>query len=64
MLGLDVSPDGRRVTIDPLLPDGVNVFGASGLRVGTGSVDVKIARERGRVRVTAVQASGVSADVQ
>jgi glycogen debranching enzyme len=59
MLGLSVAPDGRRVALDPLLPDGVNRFEASNLRVGTGSLDVRIERKRGRVRVTDVQASGV-----
>jgi glycogen debranching enzyme len=60
MLGLSVSPDGARVTVDPLLPDGVNRFEASDLRVGTGSIDVRIERKSGRARVTDVQASDVS----
>jgi glycogen debranching enzyme len=64
MLGLEVSPDGRTVTIDPILPDGVNMFEARGLRVGTGSMDVKLARDRGRVRATGVQASGISVVVR
>jgi glycogen debranching enzyme len=63
MLGLEVSADGRTVTIDPLLPDGVNRFEAIGLRVGTGSIDVSLSREKGRARVIDVQASGVSVAV-
>jgi glycogen debranching enzyme len=61
MLGLSVSPDGARVTLDPLLPLGVGRFDVSGLRVGTGSIDVRIERKGGRARVTDLQASGVSA---
>jgi glycogen debranching enzyme len=64
MLGLDVSADGRTVTIDPLLPDGVNRFEVSGMRVGTGSVDVHLSREKGRARAIDVQASGVSVAVR
>src|SRR6185503_2702874 len=64
MLGLEVSPDGRAVTIDPILPDGVNRFEAIGLHVGTGSIDLQIARDRGRARAIDVQASGVSVVVR
>ncbi|MDQ2913254.1 MAG: hypothetical protein M3T56_08365 [Chloroflexota bacterium] len=60
MLGLSVSADGSRVTLDPLLPDGVNRFEASDLRVGTGTIDVRLERKRGRARVTDVQVSDVS----
>jgi len=60
MLGLEVSADGTSVTLDPLLPDGVSEFEAFDLRVGTGTIDVRLARERGRVRVGSVQASGIS----
>jgi glycogen debranching enzyme len=60
MLGLSVAADGRTVALDPLLPDGVNRFEATGLRVGTGSIDVRLERKRGRVRALSVQASGVS----
>jgi glycogen debranching enzyme len=60
MLGLEVSPDGRTVTIDPILPDGVSRFEVSGMRVGTGSIDLKLSRERAGVRAIGVQASGVS----
>jgi glycogen debranching enzyme len=61
MLGLEVAPDGSSVTFDPLLPEGVNRFEAKGLRVGRGTIDVRIARVHGRVRVSDVQASGVRA---
>ena len=60
MLGLSVAPDGGTVGFDPLLPAGVDRFEASGLRVGTGVIDVRLERTRGRVRVTSVQASGIS----
>src|SRR4029077_3533232 len=60
MLGLSVAPDGSRVTLDPLLPQSVNRFEAKGLRVGTGSIDVRIERKRGRVRLADVQATGVA----
>jgi glycogen debranching enzyme len=59
MLGLTVSPDGARITLDPLLPDGVNRFEASDLRVGTGKVAIRVERKRDRA-VTDVQATGVS----
>jgi hypothetical protein len=61
MLGLSVGPDGSAVTLDPLLPDGVGRFEASGLRVGTGSINVRIERKGGRARVTDLRATGVSA---
>ena len=61
MLGLSVGPDGGAVTLDPLLPDGVNRFEASSLRVGTGSIDVRIERKGGRARVTELRASSVRA---
>ena len=60
MLGLEVAPDGKSLTLDPLLPDGLDRFEARGLHVGTGAIDVQITRARGRARVTGVQASGVS----
>jgi glycogen debranching enzyme len=60
MLGLEVSADGRSITLDPLLPDGIDRFETHGLRVGTGTIDVHLTRTRGRVRVGSVQASGVS----
>jgi glycogen debranching enzyme len=63
MLGLSVAPDGARVTLDPLLPDGVNRFEASDLRIGTGKIDIRIERRRGRAAVTDVQATGVSVTV-
>jgi glycogen debranching enzyme len=63
MLGLSVGPNGARVTVDPLLPDGVNLFEASDLRVGAGKIDVRIERKRGRAPVTDVQATGVSVTV-
>jgi glycogen debranching enzyme len=63
MLGLSVGPDGRRVALDPLLPDGVSRFEASDLRVGAGKIDVRLERKRGRALVTDVQASGVSVTV-
>ncbi len=61
MLGLSVGPDGGAVTLDPLLPPGVGRFEASGLRVGTGSIDVRIERKSGGARVTDLRATGVSA---
>ena len=63
ILGLAVAPDGRSVVLDPLLPDGVDRFEAHDLRVGTGSIDVRITRRRGRAAVDDFQASGVSVDV-
>jgi glycogen debranching enzyme len=60
MLGLSVGPDGSKITLDPLLPDGVNRFEASDLRVGTGKIDIRIERRRGRAPTTDVQATGVS----
>jgi glycogen debranching enzyme len=60
MLGLSVGPDGTTIALDPLLPEGVNRFEASGLRVGTGMIDVRLERKRGRVSVASVQASGLS----
>jgi glycogen debranching enzyme len=61
MLGLSVGTDGGTVTLDPLLPPGVDRFEANGLRVGTGSIDIRIERKGGRARVTDMQASGVKA---
>ncbi|TMC77078.1 MAG: hypothetical protein E6J15_04640 [Chloroflexi bacterium] len=60
MLGLSVGPDGRTVTLDPLLPEGVGRFEAAGLRVGTGTIDVVVERKRGRTRLASVQASDLS----
>ena len=60
MLGLSVGADGGTVALDPLLPEGVDRFEASSLRVGTGSIDVRVERKDGRARVTDIQASGVS----
>jgi glycogen debranching enzyme len=60
MLGLSVGRDGATVTVDPLLPDGVDRFEAAGLRVGTGSIDVRIERKSGRARATDVQATDVA----
>src|SRR5437870_2046667 len=60
MLGLSVGPDGRTVTLDPLLPQDVGRFEAAGLRVGTGTIDVVVERKRERTRLASVQASGVS----
>lgn len=59
MLGLELSPDGTRVTLDPLLPPGVDRFEARGLRVGTGTIDVQIARKRENARVIDRQATGI-----
>ena len=56
MLGLAVAADGRTVALDPLLPEGVDRFEATGLRVGSGDMDVRIARRRGRVRVEEIDA--------
>lgn len=64
LLGLEVSPDGASVTLDPILPDGVDRFEATGLRVGSGAIDARIARTRGRARVSDVQARGVSVHVR
>jgi glycogen debranching enzyme len=63
MLGLEVAPDGKSVTLDPILPDGVDRFEVQGLRIGTGALDVQITRTRGRVRVDSVRASGISVAV-
>jgi len=60
MLGLAVGADGTTVTLDPLLPDGVDRFEASGLRVGTGAIDLRIERKRGRARLIDLQASGLA----
>jgi glycogen debranching enzyme len=59
MLGLEVSDDGRSISLDPLLPEGVDAFEAIGLRVGSGTLDVRLARRGGRAAVGAVLASGV-----
>ena len=64
MLGLSVAPDGGTVTLDPLLPEGVNRLAATGLHVGAGVIDVRLERKRGRVRVTSIQASGVSVNAR
>jgi glycogen debranching enzyme len=64
MLGLSVGPDGSTVTLDPLLPDGIDRFEASDLRVGAGTIDVRIERRRGHAHVSDVQATGVSASVR
>jgi glycogen debranching enzyme len=63
MLGLIVAPDGREITLDPLLPEGVDRFEASGLRVGSGTIDMRIERRGIRARVASVRASGVSVSV-
>src|SRR2546423_871476 len=63
MLGLEVGRDGATVTLDPLLPEGVGRFEATGLRVGTGSINVRIERKGGRARVTDVRATGVAVTV-
>lgn len=60
MLGLAVAPDGCAVTLDPLLPDGVDRCEVAGLRVGTGTIEVRVERKRGRARLTDVQATGVT----
>jgi glycogen debranching enzyme len=60
ILGLSVGPDGRTVSLDPLLPEGVGRFEATGLRVGAGTIDVIVERKGGRARLASVQASGVS----
>jgi glycogen debranching enzyme len=60
MLGLSVGPDGATVTLDPLLPEGVNRFEATGLRVGIGTLNVRIERKRGRARLIDLQASGLA----
>jgi hypothetical protein len=59
MLGLEVSAGGTAVTLDPLLPDGVDRFETHGLRVGTGTIDVRIARTPGGARIESAQGSGV-----
>jgi glycogen debranching enzyme len=64
MLGLSVAPDGSAVTLDPLLPEGVDRFEASALRVGTGAIDIQIVRRRGRAAVRSAQARGVSVIVR
>src|SRR5438309_7392935 len=60
ILGLSVAADGSTVGLDPLLPDGVDRFEAVGLRVGSGDMDVRIARRRGRVHVEEIHARGLT----
>jgi glycogen debranching enzyme len=60
VLGLAVEPDGRGISLDPLLPEGVDRFEAAGLRVGAGAIDVRIERKGNRARLTDVQAAGVA----
>ncbi len=60
MLGLSVAPNGSTVGLDPLLPEGVDRFEATGLRVGSGDMDVRIARRRGRVHVEEIHARGLT----
>ena len=60
MLGLSVAADGSTVGLDPLLPDGVDRFEATRLRVGSGDMDVRIARRRGRVHVEEIHARGLT----
>ena len=59
MLGLEVGPDGRTITLDPLLPEGVNRFEAAGLRVGTGTIDVLVERRGQGATITDVSARGI-----
>jgi glycogen debranching enzyme len=59
MLGLELSADGRTVTLDPALPIGADRLEVVGMRVGTGTLDVRIRRRGGRARVTAAVASGI-----
>ena len=63
MLGLSVAADGASVTLDPLLLDGMDRFEAHDLRVGTGTLDVVVTRERGQASVSDLRPSGVSADI-
>ena len=64
MLGLEVSADGRVVTLDPVLPPSVDRFEASGMAVGSGSLDVRIARRNGRAVVAGVLASGIDVRIR
>jgi glycogen debranching enzyme len=64
MLGLALSADGTSVSLDPLLPRGVDRFETVGLRVGSGTIDVQLTRMRGRVRASGVQASGISVRIR
>jgi glycogen debranching enzyme len=64
MLGAVVAPDGGTVTLDPLLPDGVGRFEAVGMRVGRGTLDVRLGRRGGRAVIVDMQASGLSAVVR
>ena len=64
MLGLELSTDGQRVTLDPMLPDGVDRFEARGLRAGRGLLDVRVTRRGERSVVSAVLASGVDVTVR
>jgi glycogen debranching enzyme len=63
MLGLTVRPDGGSVVLDPILPAGVDRFEAHDLRVGSGTLDVVIARRGAGTQVRDVQASGVLVEV-
>ena len=60
MLGLSVGADGATVALDPLLPEGVDRFEATGLRVGAGTLEVRIERKRGRARLIDLRASGLA----
>src|SRR6266566_8570077 len=60
MLGLEVGPDGSTISFNPLLPEGVNRFEAASLRVGTGTIDVRIERRRGRAHVEEIHARGLT----
>jgi glycogen debranching enzyme len=60
ILGVEVSADGSVVTVDPLLPDGIDRFEAIGMAIGRGALDVRIVRRRGRAAIDDMQASGIS----
>ncbi len=63
MLGLAVGADGGSIVLDPLLPEGLDRFEAHDLRVGTGSLDVVLARKGSGTQVRNVQVSGVSVEL-
>src|SRR5439155_1589306 len=64
ILGLELSSDGRRVTLDPILPDGVDRFEAHRLRAGRGVLDIRVTKRGRRAVVSAILASGVDVTVR
>ena len=59
MLGLEVSPDGSTVSLDALLPRDVRRFEAMGLRIGGGTLDVRVERRGRGAMITDLSARGI-----